>query len=107
MWDSIFVLVNVVAMAAWAMLAFLPRKPIVMAMVLFFGVGLLCLAYVLLIVGMHAGIGVTMRLIGQALTHFLQHREQISQLVESLQPFLFPAIVAHRRAFLVEQTAPS
>ena len=39
MWQSLFVLTNVVAFTCWAMLAFLPRKPMVMASVLFFGVG--------------------------------------------------------------------
>jgi len=45
MWDSLFVLTNAIAVAGWAMLAFLPRKPMVMASILFLGVGLLCLAY--------------------------------------------------------------
>ena len=44
-WGALFTATNVIALIAWAMLAFLPRKPIVMASVLFFGVGLLCLAY--------------------------------------------------------------
>lgn len=54
-WDWVFGLVNVVALAAWAMLAFLPRKPIVMALVLFLGVGLLCLAYTLMFAGLFGG----------------------------------------------------
>ena len=45
MWDSLFILTNAIAFAGWAMLAFLPRKPMVMASILFFGVGLLCLVY--------------------------------------------------------------
>ena len=45
MWDSLFILTNAIAFAGWAMLAFLPRKPMVMASILFFGVGILCLAY--------------------------------------------------------------
>lgn len=73
MWDSIFVLVNVVAMAAWAMLAFLPRRPIVMAMVLFLGVGLLCFAYLLMIVGMHAGMVDANRLPGTPPPNFLDY----------------------------------
>ena len=44
-WDALFVATNIIAMAGWAMLALLPRRPIVMAVVLFFCVGLLCLAY--------------------------------------------------------------
>ena len=73
MWDSIFVLVNVVAFAAWAMLAFLPRKPIVMALVLFLGVGLLCLAYLLMIVGMHTGVVEANRLPGAPPPNFLDY----------------------------------
>ena len=45
MWDSLFILTNAIAFAGWAMLAFLPRKPMVMASIPFFGVGLLCLVY--------------------------------------------------------------
>ena len=45
MWDSLFVVTNAIAFAGWAMLAFLPRKPMVMASIPFFGVGLLCLVY--------------------------------------------------------------
>lgn len=73
MWDSFFVLVNVVAMAAWAMLAFLPRRPIVMAMVLFMGVGLLCFAYGLMIVGMHTGMIDASRLPGAPPPNFLDY----------------------------------
>lgn len=73
MWDSIFVLVNAVAFAAWAMLAFLPRKPIVMALVLFLGVGLLCLAYLLMIVGMHTGVVEANRLPGAPPPNFLDY----------------------------------
>jgi hypothetical protein len=44
-WGTLFTAINAIALIPWAMLAFLPRKPMVMASVLFFGVGLLCLAY--------------------------------------------------------------
>jgi hypothetical protein len=47
-WAALFTATNAIALIAWAMLAFLPRKPIVMASVLFFGVGLLCLAYTIM-----------------------------------------------------------
>lgn len=73
MWDSIFALVNVVALTAWAMLFFLPRKPIIMAMVLFFGVGLLCLSYVLMILGMHGGLLDANRLPGTPPPNFLDY----------------------------------
>ena len=52
-WASLFSLVNIIALIGWAMLAFLPRGPKVMALVLYLGVGLLCLAYVSMIVGLH------------------------------------------------------
>ena len=55
---------------------------------------------------MHAGIGVAMCLTGQALPHFLQDREQISQLIERFLSFLFSAVVAHDQAFLVAEIAP-
>ena len=63
-WQGIFVLTNVVALAAWAMLAFLPRRPIVMASVLFFGVGLLCLVYAALFVALFGGIADPVRVPG-------------------------------------------
>jgi len=47
-WSALFTATNAIALIAWAMLAFLPRKPIVMASVLFFGVGLLCLVYTIM-----------------------------------------------------------
>lgn len=40
-----FGVTNLVALAAWAALILLPRKPIPLAFVLYGGVGLLCLAY--------------------------------------------------------------
>lgn len=66
MWGSLFVLINLVAFAAWAMLAFLPRKPMVMASVLFFGVGLLCLAYAIMFVSLFGGIADPVRVAGAA-----------------------------------------
>ena len=56
MWPFLFTLTNVIAFAAWAMLAFLPRKPMVMAGVLFFGVGLLCLAYAAMFIALFGGL---------------------------------------------------
>ena len=54
MWAGLFTLVNVVAFAGWAMVALLPRGPKSMAMVLYLGVGLLCLCYAAMIVAAHA-----------------------------------------------------
>jgi hypothetical protein len=72
-WEAIFVLVNAVAFTGWAMLAFLPRKPIVMASVLFFGVGLLCLAYALMFAGLFGGLVDPVRVAGTAPPDFTNY----------------------------------
>ncbi|MGH6706347.1 MAG: ABA4-like family protein [Sphingomicrobium sp.] len=64
MWQSLFVLTNVVALASWAMLAFLPRRPIVMAFVLFCGVGMLCLVYAGMFVALFGGLADPVRVTG-------------------------------------------
>jgi len=64
MWQSLFVLTNVVAFACWAMLAFLPRRSIVMASVLFFGVGMLCLVYAGMFVALFGGLADPVRVAG-------------------------------------------
>jgi len=64
MWQSLFVLTNVIAFACWAMLAFLPRRPIVMATVLFFGVGILCLVYAGMFVALFGGLANPVRVAG-------------------------------------------
>jgi len=46
-WQVAFGTVNVIALVAWIALIALPRWPALLSAVLFFGVGLLCLAYVL------------------------------------------------------------
>lgn len=45
MWNFIFDAGNVVALMAWIILIALPRKPLGLAVVLYFGIGTLCLAY--------------------------------------------------------------
>ena len=55
-WDLMFSLTNTVAMLAWVMLAVLPRKPLVLSSILYLGVGLLCLAYFLLIAATLGGL---------------------------------------------------
>jgi hypothetical protein len=67
MWQSLFVLTNAVAFACWAMLLFLPRRPIVMASVLFFGVGMLCLVYAGMFVALFGGLADPMRVAGAPL----------------------------------------
>ena len=45
MWQAVFGLANLVALAAWVVLIALPRKPLALASVLYAGVALLCLVY--------------------------------------------------------------
>lgn len=45
MWSGLFSAVNLIAIAGWILLAFLPRKPLVHSTILFLGVALLCLIY--------------------------------------------------------------
>ena len=54
-WETIFSITNVIAVLGWAILLLSPRGPKSMALVLYLGVGLLCFAYVAMIVGMHLG----------------------------------------------------
>jgi len=54
-WDSLYLLFNYWAFAAWIALAFLPRGPKMLAAILYAGVALLCLAYTILIVGFLTG----------------------------------------------------
>lgn len=54
-WDSLFLLANYWAIAAWIALAFLPRGPKTLALILYLGVALLCLTYTVLIVGFLTG----------------------------------------------------
>lgn len=56
MWATIFSLVNVIALVAWIILVLLPRKPVAMALVLFAGVGLLCLVYTVIFVVLVTGV---------------------------------------------------
>lgn len=55
MWQSLFTFSNVVALAAWVTLIALPRKPFPLALVLYGGVGMLCLAYVVMFVALFGG----------------------------------------------------
>ncbi len=55
-WDLVFSLTNAVAMLGWAMLALLPRKPLVLSTILYLAVGLLCLVYSLLFIASVGGL---------------------------------------------------
>lgn len=54
-WDNLYLLANYWAFAGWAALAFAPRGPRILALILYAGVALLCLAYTVLIVGFLSG----------------------------------------------------
>lgn len=54
-WDTLFLLFNYWALAGWALLAFAPRGPKLLALILYAGVFLLCLVYTILIAGFLTG----------------------------------------------------
>lgn len=47
-WQALFATSNLWAMGAWILLIFLPRKELVLTIILYLGVALLCLAYLIL-----------------------------------------------------------
>jgi hypothetical protein len=55
MWISLFGFVNMAAIVAWVILAFLPRKPLLLSMVLYLGVGMLCVIYAVGLIGIMSG----------------------------------------------------
>ncbi|NNM77172.1 DUF4281 domain-containing protein [Sphingomonas sp. ID1715] len=55
MWQSLFGLTNGIALIAWAVLILAPRRPLPLTLVLYAGVGLLCLIYTALFVSLLAG----------------------------------------------------
>ncbi|MBD3728907.1 MAG: DUF4281 domain-containing protein [Sphingomonadales bacterium] len=55
MWHSVFAFTNIVALAAWIVLVVLPRRPFPLTLVLYLGVGLLCLVYTLGLAGVVSG----------------------------------------------------
>jgi hypothetical protein len=54
-WETIFHIVNLWALLAWLLLAFAPRRPLVLTAVLYLGVALLCLAYAVMLGGIVSG----------------------------------------------------
>jgi hypothetical protein len=55
MWDTVFGAANLLAMLGWIVLVLLPRKPALLAAVLYLGVGLLCLIYAVSLIGILTG----------------------------------------------------
>lgn len=56
MWDTVFNAANLLALACWALLVLAPRGEIVRSLVFYGGVGLLCLAYSVLLVALLTGL---------------------------------------------------
>jgi hypothetical protein len=55
-WTAIFNAANLLALIAWVALILLPRWPALLSGVLYLGVGLLCLAYAVLMIGVVSGL---------------------------------------------------
>ncbi|GAA4036670.1 ABA4-like family protein [Sphingomonas rosea] len=55
MWASLFGFTNLLALVAWALLILAPRRPAIYSIILFAGVGLLCLTYSVLLALLLAG----------------------------------------------------
>lgn len=55
MWSSLFSFVNIAAMVAWFILILLPRKELLLTIVLYLGIGMLCLIYVVGLAGIVSG----------------------------------------------------
>lgn len=55
-WDGVFGAANMLALVAWAGLILLPRKPLILALALYLGVGILCLTYAVSLIGIVSGV---------------------------------------------------
>ncbi len=56
MWTTLFSLTNAIALGGWVLLAFFPRKPLTMSVVLYLGVALLCVCYAAMVVVLVGGL---------------------------------------------------
>ena len=65
-WSAIFTLTNMIAFAGWAMLALLPRRPVVNSIILYACVALLCAAYLAMFVALFGGLADPARMPGAA-----------------------------------------
>ena len=54
-WDTIFSIINILALGGWLLLIFAPRKALTFSAITYIGVGLLCLIYVIGFSGLLAG----------------------------------------------------
>ncbi len=55
MWATVFAFANLLALAGWVALVALPRKPALLAAVLYLGIALLCLVYAVGLIGILTG----------------------------------------------------
>jgi hypothetical protein len=65
-WSAIFTLTNVIACAGWLALAVLPRRRAVHSLILYAGVGILCLVYAAMFVALFGGMADPARVAGAA-----------------------------------------
>jgi len=65
-WSALFTLANIVALVGWTMIAALPRSKTVYSVVMYACVGLLCLAYAAMFVGLFGGLADPARVAGAA-----------------------------------------
>ncbi len=65
-WSALFTLTNVIAVVGWAMLVLLPRSRTVYSVILYAGVGLLCLTYAIMFAGLFGGFVDPARVAGAA-----------------------------------------
>lgn len=56
MWQALFVVTNLIAVAGWVVLAAFPRRPLTNSAVLYLGVALLCLCYAAIFVVLVGGL---------------------------------------------------
>ncbi len=54
-WDSAFAVTNAIAIIGWLILWFAPRTPLLLSAVMYLGVALLCLIYLIAFAGFAAG----------------------------------------------------
>ena len=55
-WETLFIVTNYWALVGWIALAFLPRGPRILTLILYAGVALLCLAYAVMLGAIMSGL---------------------------------------------------
>lgn len=72
-WDTIWTLVHLPMLLGWAALLFLPRTPLSNSLVLYAGVGALCLAYAAMFVALFGGLADPARVPGAGEPNLLDY----------------------------------